>query len=464
MAGERETLEEPVEKEGSLVGDGKDLKVGVLGSDLCIEDGVCTRDSGAELNDGVGFDGSKEEYKGVNLTAGGAAGPLSEDSQVVRFLKGKSENKTNELDGNNATLKTLDEQKNIDIQVESDVGQSVEGQTGISEQVGSHGEQENEDENFDDAERQKPTDGKVTKHVSRKSSGNILQVSYQLPMEKGELSVYDMVWGKVKSHPWWPGQIFDPSDSSVEAKKHLKKDRYLVAYFGDRTFAWNESSQLKPFRTHFSYIVKRSNSEAFQNAVDCALDEVTRRAEFGLACSCIPKDTYDKIKLQTVENTGIRQELSFIRRVDESLNVSSFSPEKLLEYLKTLSEVPTSGFDCLELLIAKAQLLAFYRLKGYSCLPELQYCGGLGNDIDALTNDADKKLSEVNKHATHVSKKDGQIGAGNLKTTNGSCCKHKHNLKDDMYPERRKEACQNQQVGLQILHMMIISLVRPLII
>ncbi|KAG4908274.1 hypothetical protein JHK84_056800 [Glycine max] len=251
-----------------------------------------------------------------------------------------------------------------------------------------------------------------------------------------------MVWGKVKSHPWWPGQIFDPSDSSVEAKKHLKKDRHLVAYFGDRTFAWNESSQLKLFRTHFSNVVKQSNSDAFQNAVDCALDEVGRCAEFGLACSCIPKDTYDEIKLQTVQNTGIREELSFTRRVDESLNASSFSPENILEYLKTLSEFPTGGFDRLELLIAKAQLLAFYRLKGYSCLPELQYCGVVDNDTDAflikdLIKGSDKSLSEVNKHATHASKK-GQTGAGNLKTANGSCLKRKHNLKDDLYPEKKK--------------------------
>ena len=172
------------------------------------------------------------------------------------------------------------------------------------------------------------------------------------------------------------------------------------------------------------------------------MDEVRQCAEFGLACSCIPKDTYDEIKLQTVQNTGIREELSFTRRVDESLNASSFSPENILEYLKTLSEFPTGGFDRLELLIAKAQLLAFYRLKGYSCLPELQYCGVVDNDTDAflikdLIKGSDKSLSEVNKHATHASKK-GQTGAGNLKTTNGSCRKSKHNLKDDLYPEKKK--------------------------
>ncbi|KAL2325036.1 hypothetical protein Fmac_024094 [Flemingia macrophylla] len=462
MAGERETLVEPVEKEGSLVGDGKDL--GVLGSDLFIEDSiVCTREGDAELNDDVGFDRSEEEGNSVNPTGGGADGAIGEGSQVVRSSEDKSENEAAELEGNGVSLKTFDEQKNIDgrevskllekeaisdvIQVETDVGQSIEERAGDSEQVGSHGEQEMEGEKCGDAKPRKSKNGKVTKHVSHKSSPNILRASYQLPQEKGELSVYDMVWGKVKSHPWWPAQIFDPSDSSKEAKKHLKKDRYLVAYFGDRTFAWSESSQLKPFGAHFSHMVKQSNSDAFQDAVVCALDEVTRRVEFGLACSCIPRDTYDKLKVQIVENTGIQQELGFTRRVDESLNVSSFSPENLLEYLKTLSKFPTGGFDRLEILIAKAQLLAFYRLKGYSCLPELQYCRGLDNDTEALIKDADKSLSQVNKHATHTSKRDDQTRAGSLKTMNSSRSKQKHNLKDDKYSKKKKRSLSESASG-----------------
>lgn len=53
-----------------------------------------------------------------------------------------------------------------------------------------------------------------------------------------------------------------------------------------------------------------------------------------------------------------------------NLQVLVFLPEKLMQYLKDLSKFPTGGFDRLELLIAKAQLLAFYRLKGYSYSPE----------------------------------------------------------------------------------------------
>ena len=109
------------------------------------------------------------------------------------------------------------------------------------------------------------------------------------PQNENEFSITDLVWGKVRSHPWWPGQISDPADASEKAVKYYKKDCFLVAYFGDRTFAWNDASLLKPFRPHFSQIEKQSNSEAFQNAVSCALDEVKRRVELGLACSCIPK-------------------------------------------------------------------------------------------------------------------------------------------------------------------------------
>ncbi|XP_057424362.1 PWWP domain-containing protein 5-like [Lotus japonicus] len=427
MAGETETLEKPV-------------------------DGVCTLGSDAELNDDVGLDGSVEEDKDVNSAGEGAAGALVEGSVVLRSLEGESENGTAELDGHDATL---DEQKSVVLKeenkmsgeeimsdvIEVELGDKhgVEGQADISEQIVSHREQEVGGEEFNDAKKRKTMDGKVLKRASMKSSGKNYQVSYQLPPEKeGEFPLYGMVWGKVRSHPWWPGQIFDPSDASALAMKHFKKGSYLVAYYGDGTFAWNEASQLKPFRTHFSSIENKSNSDIFRSAVDCAMEEVTRRVEFGLACSCIHKDTYDKIKVQVVENVGIREELSVANIVDESLNISSFSPEKLIEYLKTLSELPTGGFDRLELSIAKAQLLAFYRLKGYSYLPQLQYCGGLENDIDNLVDDADKNRSEVHELATHVSKNDGQSGTGNLKTENGSCNKHKHNLKDVVYTRKKK--------------------------
>ncbi|KAE9617544.1 putative non-specific serine/threonine protein kinase [Lupinus albus] len=292
-------------------------------------------------------------------------------------------------------------------------------------------------------------DGKVRTRSSTKSvsSETVPQASYLLPMEKeGEFSVSDMVWGKVRSHPWWPGQIFDPSDSSDKAMKHCKKDCYLVAYFGDRTFAWNEASQLKPFRKHFSAIEKHSTSESFQNAVECALDEVTKQVEFGLACPCIPKDTYDTIKYQIIENTGIWRELRSRHVMDESLNARTFSPDKLIEYVKSFSVFPTSGFDRLEHVIAKAQLLAFYRFKGYSALPELQYGEGLDNDIDNIIHVGENSLSEVIEHATPVSSNDGLVGPGNLKRQSSSRHKRKRNM-EDSFPLPKKERSLSKLMG-----------------
>ncbi|KAK2993718.1 hypothetical protein RJ640_003717 [Escallonia rubra] len=249
------------------------------------------------------------------------------------------------------------------------------------------------------------------------------------PESEGEFSVSDLVWGKVRSHPWWPGQIFDPADASEKAMKYHKKDCFLVAYFGDRTFAWNDASFLKPFRTHFSQTEKQSNSDTFHYAVSCALEEVSRRVELGLACSCISKVAYDKIESQIAENTGIRQESSRRHGVDKSSGASCFEPDKLVDNIRALAQSPSGGGDQLELVIAKAQLLAFYRFKGYSRLPEFQLGRGL------LENDA------VNQNGDPVSKDNEQIISQDEKLkVESSSRKRKSTLMDSLYPSKKERS------------------------
>ncbi|KAL4621361.1 hypothetical protein ACB092_06G221900 [Castanea dentata] len=341
-------------------------------------------------------------------------------------------------------------------QVDSKPGPQVgvEGQVMEAEHVGFHGEQEIEDEEDNtDTEQSKGDDEKIVKPTALNLGGTVTvdQATYQLPPEnEGEFVVSDLVWGKVRSHPWWPGQIFDPSDSSEKALKHQKKDCFLVAYFGDRTFAWNEASQLKPFRTHFSHIEKQSNSESFQHAVDCALEEVSRRVEFGLACSCIPKDAYDNIKFQVVENTGIRQESSTRDGVDRSASADFFEPDKLIEYTKALAHFPSGGSDRLELMIAKAQLLAFYRLKGYCSLPEFQFCGQLlENDTDTSVSEERMHSSNVIEHATTLYKDDELTSSGQeiLKSRNSPSNKRKHNLKDGVFYKKKERSLSELMSG-----------------
>ncbi|KAJ8557100.1 hypothetical protein K7X08_002725 [Anisodus acutangulus] len=245
-----------------------------------------------------------------------------------------------------------------------------------------------------------------------------LHPSYRVPPEnEGEYSISDLVWGKVRSHPWWPGQIFDPSDASEKAIKHHKKESFLVAYFGDRTFAWNDASVLRPFCSHFSQIEKQSNSETFQNAISCALEEVSRRVELGLSCSCTPEESYDEISCQIVENAGIREESSKRYGVDKSAGVTSFGPDKLIHYMKVLALSPTCRVDRLDLTIARAQLLAFCHFKGYRLPPEFLLSGEL------LENDTDiPSAIDDNGHASEDDEKHP--------TSKASVHKRKHSSKD----------------------------------
>lgn len=318
--------------------------------------------------------------------------------------------------------------------------QEVEVEEGYTdgEQVDFDGEQEPGTlQQTTEAENLTGIDEKIPEICNPVSSMTARQSFYlQPPENEGLFSVYDLVWGKVRSHPWWPGQIFDPADASEKATKYHKKDSFLVAYFGDRTFAWNDATVLKPFRMHFSQIEKHNNSEAFRHAVSCALEEVSRRVELGLACSCIPQDAYDKIKFQVVENTGIKQESSRRYGVDKSAGVSSFEPDKLLDCVKALAQSPYDETDQLELVIAKAQLSSFNRYKGYPELPEFQFSGEL------LESDAD--TSELNEAIEYPASayKDGEQGLvdkGQLKGDNSASHKRKHSSKDTAYPSKKEK-------------------------
>lgn len=262
--------------------------------------------------------------------------------------------------------------------------------------------------------------------------------------EKNEFHVSDLVWGKVRSHPWWPGQIFDPYDASEKARKYCKKDGFLIAYFGDQTFAWNEASRIKPFETHFSQMVKQSNSEAFCHAVDCALEEVSRRVEFGLACSCLPEEVYDRIKTQIIVNAGIREESSRRDGRAEYSSMDSFMHVNLVQYLKALAQSPYGGTHRLEFVIAHAQLLAFNCWKGFEQLPEFKMLGGLLEDGADIPVTGEEKYSEVvTEDAIHVPTGNEQVplGKGKLVIEDTPYRKRKEISGDGATPLKKKERC-----------------------
>jgi hypothetical protein len=218
-----------------------------------------------------------------------------------------------------------------------------------------------------------PSSATIPSSNEAASSGIVSQCArYSLPpLDNSGFRVSDLVWGKVKSHPWWPGEIFDPSDASDLGLKHQKKDSYLVAYFGDNTFAWCDESQLKPFVTNYSQMEKQSSSDAFVGSVNNALEELSRRILSGMSCSCLPEELADSGMSYTVENAGLKDGVT-CSAVNRFEILKCFSPENLLHYIKELALFPGQGGDLLELVIACSQLTSFYRSKGCSELASFQ--------------------------------------------------------------------------------------------
>ena len=339
------------------------------------------------------------------------------------------------LDAHVSEVLTLEGLENQDMKMDA-VGETDEKQSpdahvmeaGVSETIG---EKSNAFNLVVDLNPYMTTDENVPGDVNVKSGAL-----------RPEFHVSDLVWGKVRSHPWWPGQIFDPSDSSDKAKKYFRKDGYLIAYFGDQTFAWNEEARIKSFRGHFSQMEKQSNKEDFHYAVVCALEEISRRVEFGLACSCTSEEVYAKLRTQIIANAGIREESS--RRVggDYSLTADSFEPVELVNYIKELAQSPRGEANRLELVIARAQLSAFYRWKGYSHLPEFNMVGALlESDADILPIGEKKNHSELNETAIPDidNEKPLASGKGKSKSQLSSSGKRKHISGDGTSPSKKQK-------------------------
>ncbi|CAA3027791.1 Hypothetical predicted protein [Olea europaea subsp. europaea] len=98
--------------------------------------------------------------------------------------------------------------------------------------------------------------------------------------------VGDMVWGKVKSHPWWPGFIYNEAFATPSVRRTKHEGHVLVAFFGDGSYGWFEPAELIPFEKNFAEKSRQTLSRSFSKAVDEAVDEVSRRRGLGLACRC----------------------------------------------------------------------------------------------------------------------------------------------------------------------------------
>ncbi|CAN6337365.1 unnamed protein product [Urochloa humidicola] len=199
---------------------------------------------------------------------------------------------------------------------------------------------------------------------------------YCLPhLDNGDIRASDLVWCKLEGYPWWPGEIFNPSDASELALKHQMRGSHLVVFFGDNTFTWCDESQLMPFMTNYAQMEKQSSSDEFVNAVNHALEELLRRILIGMSCPCSPEELSDSGMSYFVENYGIREGV-MCSTANRAEVLKCFRPEHLLHYVKSLALFPGQGGNLLELVIACSQLTSFYRSKGSPELATFQTTSG----------------------------------------------------------------------------------------
>ncbi|THF99252.1 hypothetical protein TEA_017089 [Camellia sinensis var. sinensis] len=171
----------------------------------------------------------------------------------------------------------------------------------------------------------------------------------------------DMVWGKVKSHPWWPGHIYNEAFASPLVRRSKRPGHVLVAFFGDSSYGWFDPAELIPFDANFSVKLRQTNSRTFIKAVEEAI-EASRIRCLALACRCrnpfnfrpTEVEGYFAVDLSDHEPEVVYP-VSQIGRARES-----FRPKDTLAFMKQLALMPTSD-ECsgLDFIMNKTVALAY---------------------------------------------------------------------------------------------------------
>lgn len=228
--------------------------------------------------------------------------------------------------------------------------------------------------------------------------------------EDHDFVVGDFVWGKIKSHPWWPGQIYDPSDASDYAATLKRKGHLLVAYFGDGSFSWCSPSKLKPFIDSFEEMSNQSDSKKFVNAVQKALEAVGRLVEAEMMCKCRAVDRVGD-GYKAAVNSGIKAGVGMPKGNTIKVLIDRMNSVELFSTLKASATMELGvKMAELELTVLKSCLTGFYRRKGGQSLPEYHdpmYIEGLedrtrsgfisDSDINGPSESGDGKLYQKRK-------------------------------------------------------------------
>lgn len=169
----------------------------------------------------------------------------------------------------------------------------------------------------------------------------------------------DMVWGKVKSHPWWPGHIYSEAFASSSVRRTKREGHVLVAFFGDNSYGWFDPAELIPFEPNFSEKSKQTTSRTFLKAVEEAVDEVNRRSSMALSCRC--RNPFNFWPTD-VDGYFVAYEAGIYSASQIKKARDNFQPGVMIDFVKQLACSPMSRInemDSINFIQNKAIVLAF---------------------------------------------------------------------------------------------------------
>ncbi|XP_073270102.1 PWWP domain-containing protein 1-like [Primulina huaijiensis] len=172
--------------------------------------------------------------------------------------------------------------------------------------------------------------------------------------------VGDMVWGKVKSHPWWPGHIYNEKYASVSVRKSKREGHVLVAFFGDSSYGWFLPAELVPFEQNFAEKSRQTNLRSFLIAVEEAMDEFSRRRNLGLACRCRNEFNFwpSAFEGEYLVDIGVGDEPGIYSSVQINKARDAFQPREMLSFMQQLAIKPRNEHLTIEFIKNKATALA----------------------------------------------------------------------------------------------------------
>ncbi|KAL6142607.1 hypothetical protein ACLB2K_060884 [Fragaria x ananassa] len=205
-------------------------------------------------------------------------------------------------------------------------------------------QEEDSSEAQNDGDRDESVDllSEFDEFVANEKDGMALGTSRALSFG---FEVGDMVWGKVKSHPWWPGHIFNEAFATSQVRRTRREGHVLVAFFGDSSYGWFDPAELIPFEPHFAEKSRQTNYRNFARAVEEAVDEASRRCGVGFVCKC--RNPYN---FRTTSVPGYfvvdvpDYEHGAVYSTDQIKKArDGFNPAELVSLVKQLAKSPVQG-------------------------------------------------------------------------------------------------------------------------